>query len=293
MENNPALIHGGPFANIAHGCNSIIATKMARKLADYVVTEAGFGADLGAEKFLNIKCRNMGISPDCVVIVATMRALKYHGGASKEECSNKDIEALKNGMHNLFKHIDNMKSFGINPIVAINKFENDIDEEIEILAEELKCKKIDYSLLENWAKGGEGAIDLAEKVVKICEKEHCFKNTYELDDNIKTKIEKVAKIIYGAEGVDYTENAERQIEMIGNPNVPICIAKTQYSLSDDQKNLLCDKPFKITVSSVEYKTGAEFIVVKTGKIMTMPGLPKVPASEKIDLDENKNIIGIF
>ena len=293
LEHNPAIIHGGPFANIAHGCNSIMATKLALKLGDYVVTEAGFGADLGAEKFLNIKCRNMNISPDAVVIVATMRALKYHGGATKEECSNKNIEALKVGIHNLVKHIENMKSFGLNAIVAINKFENDLDEEINILADYMEKEGVEYSLLENWAKGGEGAVDLAEKVVKLCEKPHSFKNTYELEDSLKTKIEKVAKTIYGAEGVDYTEEAEEQIKKIGDKKVPICIAKTQYSLSDDQKNLLCDKPFRITVCSAEYKAGAEFVVIKTGKIMTMPGLPKVPAAEKIDLDENKNIVGIF
>ncbi len=293
LEHNPAIIHGGPFANIAHGCNSIIATKMARKLGDYVVTEAGFGADLGAEKFLNIKCRNMGISPDCVVIVATMKALKYHGGATKDEASNKNIEALKVGINNLVKHIENIKSFGVNPIVAINKYESDFEEEIKILEEYMNKEDVGYSLLENWAKGGEGAVDLAEKVVKLCDKPHTFKNTYELGDSTKTKIEKVAKVIYGAEGVEYTEKAEKQISKIGNVNMPICIAKTQYSLSDDPKNLLCDKPFKITVNSVELKAGAEFIVVKTGKIMTMPGLPKKPAAESIDLDENNNIIGIF
>ena len=293
LEHNPAIIHGGPFANIAHGCNSIIATNMARKLGDYVITEAGFGADLGAEKFLNIKCRNIGISPDCVVIVATMKALKYHGGATKEEASNKNEEALKSGIHNLVKHIENIKNFGVNTIVAINKYENDYEEEIKILEEYMNRENVGYSLLENWAKGGEGAIDLAEKVVKLCDIPHTFKNTYELDDDTKTKIEKVAKTIYGAEGVEYTKEAEEQIEKIGNLKMPICIAKTQYSLSDNPKNLLCDKPFKITVNSVELKAGAEFIVVKTGKIMTMPGLPKKPAAESIDLDENNNIIGIF
>lgn len=293
LEHNPAIIHGGPFANIAHGCNSIIATKMARKLGDYVVTEAGFGADLGAEKFLNIKCRNMGTSPDAVVIVATMKALKYHGGATKDEASNKNTEALNVGIHNLLKHIDNIKSFGLNAIVAINKYENDYQDEIDILEEYMNKEDVEYSLLENWAKGGAGAVDLAQKVVKLCDKPHTFKNTYNLENDTKTKIEKVAKTIYGAEGVNYTEEAEKQIEKIGDIKLPICIAKTQYSLSDDPKNLLCDKPFKITVNSVELKTGAEFIVVKTGKIMTMPGLPKVPAAESIDLDENNNIIGIF
>ena len=310
LENNPAIIHGGPFANIAHGCNSILATKMAMKLGDYVVTEAGFGADLGAEKFLNIKCRKFGISPDCVVIVATIRALKYHGGASKENVTFEDINSLKNGIKNLKKHIENIKSFGLNPIVAINKFNADTEKEIQVLEDELNgvCE---FSLLESWGKGSDGALDLASKVIKVCEMPHTFKNTYSLDDSIKTKIEKVAKNIYGADGVDYSEEAEKQIrfleklnetegkfsselnEMVNPTKVPICIAKTQYSFSDDEKNLLCDHPFKIHVTSVEFKAGAEFIVVKTGKIMTMPGLPKNPAAENIDLDENGNVKGIF
>jgi formate--tetrahydrofolate ligase len=310
LENNPAIIHGGPFANIAHGCNSILATKMAMKLGDYVVTEAGFGADLGAEKFLNIKCRKFGISPDCVVIVATIRALKYHGGASKENVAFEDINSLKNGIKNLKKHIENIKSFGLNPIVAINKFNADTEKEIQVLKDELNgvCE---FSLLESWGKGSDGALDLASKVIKVCEMPHTFKNTYSLDDSIKTKIEKVAKNIYGADGVDYSEEAEKQIsfleklneteckfsselnEMVNPTKVPICIAKTQYSFSDDEKNLLCDHPFKIHVTSVEFKAGAEFIVVKTGKIMTMPGLPKNPAAENIDLDENGNVEGIF
>ena len=308
LENNPAIIHGGPFANIAHGCNSILATKMAMKLGDYVVTEAGFGADLGAEKFLNIKCRKFGIAPDCVVIVATIRALKYHGGASKENVAFEDINSLKNGIKNLKKHIENIKSFGLNPIVAINKFNADTEKEIQVLEDELNgvCE---FSLLESWGKGSDGALDLANKVMKICEMPHTFKNTYSLDDSIKTKIEKVAKNIYGADEVDYSEEAEKQIsfleklnetqgefsndkdkkckfsegvnvksnlnEMVNPTKVPICIAKTQYSFSDDEKNLLCDHPFKIHVTSVEFKAGAEFIVVKTGKIMTMPGLPKI------------------
>lgn len=310
LENNPAIIHGGPFANIAHGCNSILATKMAMKLGDYVVTEAGFGADLGAEKFLNIKCRKFGISPDCVVIVATIRALKYHGGASKENVAFEDINSLKNGIKNLKKHIENIKSFGLNPIVAINKFNADTEKEIQVLEDELNgvCE---FSLLESWGKGSDGALDLASKVIKVCEMPHTLKNTYSLDDSIKTKIEKVAKNIYGADGVDYSEEAEKQIsfleklnetegefsselnEMVNPTKVPICIAKTQYSFSDDEKNLLCDHPFKIHVTSVEFKAGAEFIVVKTGKIMTMPGLPKNPAAENIDLDENGNVEGIF
>ncbi len=294
IENNPAIIHGGPFANIAHGCNSIIATKMALKLGEYVVTEAGFGADLGAEKFLNIKCRKLETFPDAVVIVATLRALKYHGGATKEEASEENLNALEIGIKNLMKHIENIQLFGLNPIVAINKFTTDTEKELQLLKEKLEGK-IEYSLLENWAKGGEGAADLANKICRICEKEHTFKNTYELSDTTKDKIEKVAKKIYGASNVEYSEEAEKQIADIekNNVQVPVCIAKTQYSFSDDDKNLLCDKPFTIHITSAEYKAGAEFIVVKTGKVMTMPGLPKVPSAENIDLDENGNIVGIF
>lgn len=294
IENNPALIHGGPFANIAHGCNSILATKMALKLGDYVVTEAGFGADLGAEKFLDIKCRNLDASPDAVVIVATLRALKYHGGVSKDKVTEKNESALKEGINNLLKHVDNIKKYGLNPIVAINKFETDADEEIEML-KELLDNKVEYSLLENWAKGSVGAIDLAEKVVKICEKSKNFKPIYELDLSIKEKIEAVAKNIYGASGVEYWDEVLLEIDKIESlaKNMPVCIAKTQYSFSDDPKNLLCKDPFIIHINSVEIKNGAEFVVAKTGKIMTMPGLPKIPAAEQIDIDENGNIIGIF
>lgn len=296
LEGNPAIIHGGPFANIAHGCNSIVATKMALKLGDYVVTEAGFGADLGAEKFLNIKCRKLGISPDAVVIVATLKALKYHGGASKEECKNENIEALKKGVNNLKKHIQNIKSFGLNPIVAINKFEFDSEKEIETLKNEIK-DFAEISLVESWGKGGEGATDLAQKVIKICEKEHEFKNTYELSDTIESKIRKVATNIYGASDINLSEEAKNEIEKLQKNDfankVPICIAKTQYSLSDDAKNLLCEDSFNINIKSVEYKAGAEFIVVKTGNVMTMPGLPKTPSAERIDIDNDGNIVGIF
>ena len=294
LENNPAIIHGGPFANIAHGCNSILATKMALKLGDYTVTEAGFGADLGAEKFLDIKCRQMGISPDAVVIVATLRALKYHGGVAKDEVNNENEEALKEGINNLLKHVENIKKYGLNPIVAINKFTSDTEKEIEILQNELEGK-VEFSLLENWAKGGIGAKDLAEKVVRICEKPKSFKPIYELNLSLEEKIEKVAKEIYGAKNVVYSEEAKLDIEQIRNlaKNMPVCIAKTQYSFSDDPKNLLCKNPFDIHISSVELKNGAEFVVVKTGKIMTMPGLPKNPAAENIDIDENGNIVGIF
>ena len=297
LEHTPAIIHGGPFANIAHGCNSVLATKLALKLSDYVVTEAGFGADLGAEKFLNIKTRKLEKNPDVVVIVATIKALKYHGGMAKEELQNENIEALKRGSKNLLKHIENIKEkFGLNVIVAINKYVQDTENEINTLKEILEEKQVDLSLVESWEKGSRGAEDLAEKVVNLCEKENKFNYIYSLEDTIKEKIEKIAKNIYGAEGVEYTEEAEEQIKQItklGYSNLPICIAKTQYSFSDDAKNLECSTPFNIHVKEVKLKAGAEFIVVLTGKVMTMPGLPKVPASEQIDLDENGNIVGIF
>ena len=297
LEHTPAIIHGGPFANIAHGCNSIIATKLALKLSDYVVTEAGFGADLGAEKFLNIKTRKLEKNPDAIVIVATIKALKYHGGIAKEELQKEDIEALKRGSKNLLKHIENIKEkFGLNVIVAINKYVQDTENEIKELKEILEEKQVQLSLVEAWEKGSRGAEDLAEKVVNLCEKENKFNYIYSLEDPIKEKIEKVVKNIYGAEDVEYTKEAEEQIKQInklGYGNLPICIAKTQYSFSDDAKNLECSEPFNIHVKEVKLKAGAEFIVVLTGKVMTMPGLPKVAASEQIDLDENGNIVGIF
>lgn len=296
LEHNLAFIHGGPFANIAHGCNSIIATKLALKLGDYVVTEAGFGADLGAEKFVDIKCRKSGLKPSAAVCVATLKALKYHGGLSVDECTSENIEALENGIENLLKHVENIRNhYGINVVVAINKFVSDTDAEIEFLSNKLKEAGVELSLAEVWAKGGKGAIDLAEKVVKIAEKES-IKFVYDDEDSLQTKIEKVAQKVYGAEGVEYTEEAEKEIEKIeklGYGNYPVCIAKTQYSFSDDAKNLECKEPFKIHVSEVILKTGAEFVVVKTGKIMIMPGLPKVPAAEDVDVDENGEIVGIF
>ena len=294
LENNPAIIHGGPFANIAHGCNSILATKMAMNIADYTVTEAGFGADLGAEKFLDIKCRNLKVSPDAVVIVATLRALKYHGGVAKEEVNNENDLALKEGINNLLRHVENIKKYGLNPIVAINKFTSDTEKEIEILKKELEGK-VEFSLLENWAKGGIGTKDLAEKVVEICKKPKNFKPIYELNLSLEEKINKVAKEIYGAREVIYSDEAKEELNKIRDlaKDMPICIAKTQYSFSDDPKNLLCKEPFDIHISSVELKNGAEFVVVKTGKIMTMPGLPKVPAAENIDIDDEGNIVGIF
>lgn len=297
LEKTPAIVHGGPFANIAHGCNSIIATKMALKLADYVVTEAGFGADLGAEKFLDIKCRKAELNPDVVVCVATMKALKYHGGVIKEEVQKENIEALEKGLKNLFKHIDNLQNiYGLNVIVAINKYIYDTEKEINYLKERLQEKGIELSLVESWEKGGEGATDLAKKVTKLAEKENNFKFAYELNKGIKNKIEDVAKKIYGAEGVEFSKEAEQEIETIeklGYKDMPICIAKTQYSLSDDQKNLECNEPFKIHIREIRLKAGAEFVVAIAGKIMTMPGLPRVPAAENIDLDENGNIVGIF
>lgn len=297
LENNPAIIHGGPFANIAHGCNSIIATKLALKLGDYVITEAGFGADLGAEKFLDIKCRKANLKPDCVVCVATIKALKYHGGMPKEEIQNENIEALKRGSKNILQHIDNLKNkFGLNVVVAINRYTSDTEKEIEVLTEILKAHGVELSLCENWAKGGAGITNLAEKVVDLCEKSCNFKYMYELNDTIENKIESVAKKVYGAEGVEFSESAKQSIERIANwgyGNLPVCIAKTQYSFSDDPKNLECEEPFKIHAEDIILKSGAGFIVVITGKIMTMPGLPRIPAAEGVDVNEDGNIVGIF
>ena len=297
LEHTPAIVHGGPFANIAHGCNSIIATKLALKLGDYVITEAGFGADLGAEKFLDIKCRKANIKPDAVVCVATIKALKYHGGMPKDEIKNESIEALERGFHNLLRHVDNLKNkYGLNVIVAINRYTHDTEKEIEFLREKLKDQGIELSLVESWEKGGKGAIDLAEKIVKLTEKPSNLQYAYELDRTIKEKIEAVATKIYGAEGVEFSKEAEEQIatiEKLGFGNLPVCIAKTQYSFSDDQNNLECLEPFKIHVKEIILKSGAEFVVAIKGKIMTMPGLPRVPAAEKIDLDEDGNIVGIF
>lgn len=304
LENTPALIHGGPFANIAHGCNSIIATKMAMKLADYIVTEAGFGADLGAEKFLDIKCRKANIKPDAVVIVATIRALKYHGGIEISKVQEKNIEGLQNGMKNLYKHIDNLKNkFGLNVIVAINKFNTDTAEEIEFVQSKLTEINVQSSVVEGFEKGGNGAIDIAQKLINITDtfpqngkKSGNLGYIYDLKDNIKTKIEKIATEIYGTNGVEYSKEAEmeiKQIENLGYSNLPICIAKTQYSFSDDPKNLECNDPFSIKIRELHLRSGAEFILAIAGKMMTMPGLPKVPAAENIDVDKDGKIVGIF
>ena len=297
LEHTPAIVHGGPFANIAHGCNSIVATKLALKLGDYVVTEAGFGADLGAEKFFDIKCRTAGLKPDAVVCVATLKALKYHGGLSKEDIGLENIEALDRGTKNLFKHIENIKNkFGLNVIVAINKYVNDSEKEIEFLQNKLKEKDIELSLVESWEKGGEGAIDLAEKIVSLCEKKEEFKFIYDVNESIEEKITKVARDVYGAEGIELSDQAKERIKFIvdnGYDKLPVCIAKTQYSFSDDPRNLECLEPFKIHVQDIILKAGAEFIVVITGKIFTMPGLPRVPAAESIDLNEKGEIVGLF
>ena len=322
LEHTPAIIHGGPFANIAHGCNSIIATKMAMKLADYTITEAGFGADLGAEKFMDIKCRKAGIKPDAVVIVATIKALKYHGGVEKDKIQEENIAGLQQGMNNLFRHIENLKDkFGLNVIVAINKYNTDTIAEIEYVQGTLKEKNVEVSLVEGWAKGGAGAIDIAQKIANIVDEKDCssvdeegndradkninFENgkqennlkfIYDLSDGIKEKIEKIAKEIYGAEGVKFEEEALVEIERIekmGYRELPVCIAKTQYSFSDDSKNLECKEPFKITIREINLKAGAGFVVAIAGKIMTMPGLPRIPAAEQIDIDDDGKIVAIF
>ena len=297
LEHTPALIHGGPFANIAHGCNSIIATKLAMKLSDYTVTEAGFGADLGAEKFLDIKCRKANIKPNVVICVATIKALKYHGGAPKEEILNENFECLQKGMENLYKHIDNIQNkFGLNIIVALNKYNTDTKEELEYVQKELTKRNIESSIVESWAKGGEGAIDISNKIIQICEKKNNFKYIYDLEDYIENKIEKIAKQIYGAKKVTLMPNALKKIDKfkkMGYTNLPICIAKTQYSFSDNPKDITITSNFEITIKDLDLKLGAGFIVAYAGNILTMPGLPKVPAAENIDIDENEEIVGIF
>ena len=296
LEHTPALIHGGPFANIAQGCNSIIATKLGMNLAEYTITEAGFGSDLGAEKFVDIKCRKANIKPDVVICVATIKALKYHGGVQKEEILNENIDALKKGMNNLYKHINNLKEiFGLNVIVAINKFYSDTENELKYVKEELNQKEIQVSIVESWAKGGNGAIDIARKIVNIPESQ-TIKYCYDLNDTIVDKIKKVAQNIYGAENVIFDDEVMKKIEKInklGYGNLPICIAKTQYSFSDDAKNIECKEKFNININDIELKAGAGFIVIYTGKIMTMPGLPKVPTAENINILDNGEIVGIF
>ena len=297
LEHTPAILHGGPFANIAHGCNSIIATKMAMKLADYTVTEAGFGADLGAEKFLDIKCREANLIPNVVVCVATIKALKYHGGISKEDMQKENMNCLEKGMNNLYRHIDNLRGkFGLNVIVAINKFDTDTEEELNFVQNELAKREIPSSIVESWAKGGEGASDIANQIVEIAEKENRFEYIYDLNETVVEKINNVAMKIYGAKGVIYSEDSAKKIEKIeemGYGQLPVCIAKTQYSFSDNPKNLECEEPFEINIRNVELKAGAGFIVVLAGKITTMPGLPKNPVAETVDVNENGEILGVF
>ena len=297
LEGTPALIHGGPFANIAHGCNSIMATRMAMALGDYAVTEAGFGADLGAEKFLDIKCRIAGLKPDACVVVATVRALKHHGGAAKEELSKEDLAALERGLPNLLRHVENMtKVYGLPCVVAINAFPTDTKAELDLV--EKKCKElgVNVALSEVWAKGGAGGVALAQEVVRLCEEPNNFRQSYELDMSIEEKLDAICRRIYHADGVVLTANARKQMEKLtelGFDKMPICMAKTQYSFSDDPALLGAPKGFTVTVRNLKVSAGAGFIVALTGDIMTMPGLPKVPAAEKIDVDENGVISGLF
>lgn len=298
LENTPAIVHGGPFANIAHGCNSVKATKLALKLADYAITEAGFGADLGAEKFLDIKCRVAGLRPSCVVLVATIRALKYNGGIAKQDLGTENTDALRRGICNLEKHIENIQSYGLPVVVAINRFASDTEAEIAIVDEVCRARGVDVALSEVFGKGGEGGIDLAYKVVEACEKENNFHFIYNDECTITEKIEAVAKTIYGADGVNFDAaamKAIKDIEALGEEytRYPICIAKTQYSLSDDQTKLGRPTDFKINVREVKLSAGAKFIVVLTGAIMTMPGLPKAAAAFNIDIDDDGVITGLF
>lgn len=297
LENTPAFIHGGPFANIAHGCNSVLATKMALKLGDYVVTEAGFGADLGAEKFFDIKCRFAGLKPAAAVIVATVRALKMHGGVAKADLGTENLEALQKGLENLEKHIENVAKFGVPAVVAINKFPTDTEAELNLVFERVKASGAEVAISDVWANGGEGGIELAKKVIETVEtKESNFKPLYDVELSIKEKITKIAKEIYGADGVVFTKPAENMIktlEKLGLDKMPICMAKTQYSLSDDASLLGRPKGFTITVREIRLSAGAGFIVALTGEVMTMPGLPKVPAANNMDVLPDGTIVGLF
>ena len=297
LEHTPAFIHGGPFANIAHGCNSIQATETAMKLADYTVTEAGFAADLGAEKFLDIKCRAGGFHPDAVVIVATVRALKYHGGVPKAELNNENLEALEKGLPNLLQHVDNVKNvYGLPCVVAINAFPTDTKAELDLV--ESKCRElgVNVRLSEVWAKGGEGGLALAEEVVRLCDEPNHFQFVYDVNDSIEDKLNAIATKVYHADGVVIAASAKKQLKQLtelGFDKLPICMAKTQFSFSDDASKLGAPRGFKITVREIKVNAGAGFLVAKTGNIMTMPGLPKVPASERIDIDANGKITGLF
>ena len=297
LEHTPAFVHGGPFANIAHGSNSVTATKIALKLGDYAITEAGFGADLGAEKFLDIKCRMAGLKPSCVVLVATARALKYNGGVPKAETGKENLEALEKGLPNLLQHVSNITTvYKLPCVVAINRFPTDTEAELKLI--ETKCRElgVNVALSEVWGKGGEGGVELAKEVIRLCEQPNDFTFSYELNCSIKEKIEAIAKKIYHADGVNFTANAEKQIKTLtelGYDHMPICMAKTQYSFTDDQTKLGAPRDFTITVRNVKVSAGAGFLVALTGEIMTMPGLPKVPAAERIDVDETGKISGLF
>ena len=296
LEGTPAIMHGGPFANIAHGCNSVRATKLALKLADYCITEAGFGSDLGAEKFLDIKCRYAGLSPSAIVLVATCRALKYNGGVPKAEVSEENLEALRKGIANLGVHIANMRKYNVPVVVAINRFGTDSDEELSFIEEYCRENGADFALSEVFGKGGDGGVELAKKVVEACEKPSDFRPIYADDLTVKEKIDSIAKMIYGAAYVNYTTQAEKaiaEVQKLGADKLPVCIAKTQYSLSDDPTLLGAPKDFAITVRNVSLSNGAGFVVVYTGDIMTMPGLPKVPAAHSIDVNEEGKITGLF
>ena len=296
LEGTPAIMHGGPFANIAHGCNSVRATKLALKLADYCITEAGFGSDLGAEKFLDIKCRYAGLSPSAIVLVATCRALKYNGGVPKAEVSEENLEALRKGIANLGVHIANMRKYNVPVVVAINRFGTDSDAELSFIEEYCRENGADFALSEVFGKGGDGGVELAKKVVEACEKPSDFRPIYADDLTVKEKIDSIAKMIYGAAYVNYTTQAEKaiaEVQKLGADKLPVCIAKTQYSLSDDPTLLGAPKDFAITVRNVSLSNGAGFVVVYTGDIMTMPGLPKVPAAHSIDVNEEGKITGLF
>ena len=297
LEHTPALVHGGPFANIAHGCNSVTATKLARKLGDYCVTEAGFGADLGAEKFFDIKCRMAGLKPDAVVVVATIRALKHHGGAGKDQLTSENLAALEKGLPNLLQHVSNVKNtFGLPAVVAINRFPQDTEAEIALLEEECHELGVNVVLSEVWAKGGEGGEDLAREVVRLCEQPNDFHFAYEADETILEKLTHIVQRVYHGNGVELTPGALKQmkrLEELGFGVMPVCMAKTQYSFSDDPKKLGVPKDFTVQVRNLKVSAGAGFIVALTGEIMTMPGLPRVPAAERIDVDENGKISGLF